>query len=199
MRCAILLIDVQQRWSDGIKQAFPNFEKNTQELISLAHTNNIPLIYVFADYDREQRDIKWTYETKTKTIDSNPPSLFLQNYPIYKNTQNKSIVIKSTFDAFNNTGLHYLLKSRGISHVFVAGLITSVCVLNSAHGAFTRGYYVNIIKDCCADNTVEIHNSTIENYSRMMWKSLELKNLVSFCNKIEKNEPPIYRPIKSKL
>ena len=194
MRCAILLIDIQQRWSDRTKETFPHFERNIQDLISLADTNEIPLIYVFAHYDRDSRDLEWTPNATTKTIDSNPPSLFLQKHPIYKNKQDKTIVLKSTFDAFNNTGLHYLLKSRGITHVFVAGLTTSVCVLNSAHGAFTRGYHVHIVKDCCADNTPQIHNSIIENYSKMMWTPLKLKNLVSFCNKIDKKDQ-----IKSKL
>ena len=181
-RCAILLIDVQQLWTDNATE-FPSLQSNIIKLISLANNHSIPLIYIFGNEDLAERDLKWTNMNeklagKHKLV-NNPPSLFLEKNKDYQNRLKKETIIKSCFNAFDGTNLHYLLQAKGISDVFVAGLLTSVCVVNTGHGAFVRSYYVHVIKDCCGDFSQINHQTTIDTYSKMMWTPLELNNLIS--------------------
>ena len=206
---AVLLIDVQQWFSDGVKEAFPRFERNINELISLVYKNKITIIHIYGNEDPKQRDLKWTNMQEHKQgmflLKNNQPSLFLKKHPNYeqfnikKNNNNSTIVIKSLFNAFDQTNLHKILQSKGIEHIFLAGLLTSVCILNTGMGAFSRGYNVNIIKDCCADFSRTAHQNVIHTYSHMMWKTLLLKDLINACKDIEVNNTTKMRHISSKL
>jgi len=60
---------------------------------------------------------------------------------------------KRGLNAFSNTDLDTLLHSRGIRHVILAGVVTSVCVDSTARAAYERGYKVTILSDCTSGRT----------------------------------------------
>jgi nicotinamidase-related amidase len=57
---------------------------------------------------------------------------------------------KVGFNAFSNTTLDDVLKARGIRHVLVAGMVTSLCIDSTGRAAYERGYDVRILSDCCS-------------------------------------------------
>ncbi len=60
---------------------------------------------------------------------------------------------KRGLNAFSNTDLDILLRSRGIAHVVLAGVVTSVCVDSTGRSAYERGYKVTILSDCTSGRT----------------------------------------------
>ncbi len=60
---------------------------------------------------------------------------------------------KVGFNAFSNTTLDDVLKARGIRHVLVAGMVTSLCIDSTGRAAYERGYDVRILSDCCSART----------------------------------------------
>lgn len=60
---------------------------------------------------------------------------------------------KEGFNSFQNTDLDQLLKSKGIKQVWVAGMVTSLCIDSTARAAYERGYKVSILEDCSSART----------------------------------------------
>lgn len=60
---------------------------------------------------------------------------------------------KVGFNAFSNTSLEGVLKERGIKHVLVAGMVTSLCIDSTGRAAYERGYSVTILSDCTSART----------------------------------------------
>lgn len=58
--------------------------------------------------------------------------------------KNDRIVFKPRFDAFYQTDLEHLLRSRNIKTVVICGVLTEVCVSNTARQAFMRDFDVII-------------------------------------------------------
>jgi nicotinamidase-related amidase len=64
---------------------------------------------------------------------------------------------KVGFNAFSNTALEAELHSRGIRHVIVAGVISSLCIDSTGRAAYERGYDVVVLSDCTGGRTNTEH------------------------------------------
>lgn len=51
------------------------------------------------------------------------------------------------YSAFQHTGLAGALRARGVSHLYVSGLATDYCVLNSVLDALAEGFAVTVVTD----------------------------------------------------
>jgi len=58
------------------------------------------------------------------------------------------VVDKPGKGAFYATGLHEMLKRRGITHLLFGGVTTEVCVQTSMREANDRGYDCLLLEDC---------------------------------------------------
>ena len=100
--------------------------------------------------------------------------------PWAKEEAGEHMVLKPTWDAFFGTDLHDYLQERRIEHCLCAGLITSVCVQHTAHGAFSRGYAVSIVPDCCGDRSVDRHRAALELYGNYMYHLIWSTDITEF-------------------
>jgi nicotinamidase-related amidase len=66
--------------------------------------------------------------------------------------QEGDIVIegKRGLDAFPSTNLDFILRSKGIRTVVLAGFLTNCCVESTMRSAYERGFDVITLKDCTA-------------------------------------------------
>jgi nicotinamidase-related amidase len=60
---------------------------------------------------------------------------------------------KQGFNGFSNTDLHDFLVGKGIKHLLLAGMITSLCIDSTGRAAYERGYRVTIVSDCVSART----------------------------------------------
>lgn len=60
---------------------------------------------------------------------------------------------KRGLNAFVETDLHKELESGGITHVAMAGAVTSICIDSTARAAYEKGMRVFILEDCTASRT----------------------------------------------
>lgn len=72
------------------------------------------------------------------------------------------IVHKAEIGAFENSNLDGILRSKGVTHVVLAGVATQYVVALTAREAVALGYKVTVLEDGCADLTPETHAETIE-------------------------------------
>jgi ureidoacrylate peracid hydrolase len=66
--------------------------------------------------------------------------------------QPEDIVVegKRGLDAFSSTNLDFVLRSKGIQTVVLAGFLTNCCVESTMRSAYERGFDVGTLKDCTA-------------------------------------------------
>jgi nicotinamidase-related amidase len=57
---------------------------------------------------------------------------------------------KRGLDAFPSTNLDFILRSKGIRTVALAGFLTNCCVESTMRSAYERGFEVITLKDCTA-------------------------------------------------
>jgi ureidoacrylate peracid hydrolase len=57
---------------------------------------------------------------------------------------------KRGFDGFATTNLDFILRSRGITAIAVAGLLTNCCVESTSRTGYEKGYTVVTLTDCTA-------------------------------------------------
>lgn len=55
---------------------------------------------------------------------------------------------KCTFSAFADDGIRDALRQRGVTHVLLCGIETSVCVYQTALDALATGLQVTVLSDC---------------------------------------------------
>jgi nicotinamidase-related amidase len=60
---------------------------------------------------------------------------------------------KEGFNSFQNTNLGETLREKGIKQVWVAGMVTSLCIDSTARAAYENSYEVSIVSDCCSART----------------------------------------------
>ncbi|SRR5579883_245355 len=60
---------------------------------------------------------------------------------------------KRGLNAFSCTELDTVLKRRQITHVVLAGTVTSICIDSTGRAAHERGYHVTILADCTSART----------------------------------------------
>jgi nicotinamidase-related amidase len=76
--------------------------------------------------------------------------------------QGDHVVEKQRWGAFVGTDLDEILKSKGVTQVFMAGIATSAGVESTARSAYDLGYNVVFITDAMTDRSEESHKYCVE-------------------------------------
>jgi nicotinamidase-related amidase len=71
-------------------------------------------------------------------------------------------ITKRGWGAFLDTELDLQLRRRGVTQIFLAGLMTNVGIDTTAREGHFRGYNVVIVEDACSATSDEEHAYTIE-------------------------------------
>jgi len=148
---ALLLIDVQgDFWNDDVAAAFPDFPAGVRRLLETCRRSGIDVVHLEARFRSDRSD----WMTRYRLGDSIPcidGTAGAEVLDFARAEAGEPVIVKQSFDGFLNPLLEETLESNGKRFLFVAGLVTSVCVLLTAAAAAQRGYLVAVIEDCCAD------------------------------------------------
>ena len=128
MGTALLVIDVQRALVEpphGVVDA-EGLVARLGRLLDRARSAGVPVIHVQDDGDADPSIERGTpgWELVLPVLDGDV------------------VVAKTGDDAFDGTGLHALLTSRGVDTVVVVGIQSEMCVLSTARTAQSRGFGV---------------------------------------------------------
>ncbi|MBE9069098.1 cysteine hydrolase family protein [Leptolyngbya cf. ectocarpi LEGE 11479] len=70
---------------------------------------------------------------------------------------------KRGFNAFVNTNLDQVLHQQNITHLVLAGAVTSICIDSTGRSAHEKGYHVSVLSDCTSARTVFEQEFYLEN------------------------------------
>ena len=72
------------------------------------------------------------------------------------------LVTKERFGAFIGTSLDEILRGRGVTQIFLAGVSTSGGVESTGRSAYDLGYHVVFVSDAMTDMDEDAHHSRVE-------------------------------------
>ena len=77
------------------------------------------------------------------------------------------VIEKTRFDAFFRTELEEVLRELGVDEVWLCGVCTSICVMDTAAGAFFRGFKVVVPRSAVGDFDPEAHEFALKRMERI--------------------------------
>lgn len=69
---------------------------------------------------------------------------------------------KRGLDTFASTNLDFILRSKGITTIALAGFLTNCCVESTMRSGYENGYQVITLSDCVAATSIEEHENALK-------------------------------------
>jgi nicotinamidase-related amidase len=69
---------------------------------------------------------------------------------------------KRGLDTFASTNLDFILRSKGITTIAIAGFLTNCCVESTMRSGYENGYKVITLSDCLAATSAEEHDNALK-------------------------------------
>jgi len=92
-----------------------------------------------------------------------PPPDWTELVPALDRQPGDYTVTKLQIGAFHGTALDLILRRRGVTQVFLAGIATSFGVEATARTAYDHGYHVALVVDAMTDLNANAHRHSVEN------------------------------------
>ena len=100
--------------------------------------------------------------TDSGPISFSPPPDFLEILPELEPQPSDLRVTKRRWGAFSETPLDAELRARGVTHIVLAGIATSIGVESSARYAYEHGYNVTLAVDAMTDGHALAHDNSVQ-------------------------------------
>lgn len=126
----------------------------TKRLFAAARAANIPIFYTTADTRLDSLPSR-VAATKRKNVPKDPALYAIKAE--FSPQPGDVIIAKQRASGFYGTPLIAHLIQLGIQTVIICGESTSGCVRASAVDAYSNGYHVVLVEECCFDRSVLSH------------------------------------------
>lgn len=148
---AILVVDVQVGFfGPDVEKINPGFRDKMYKLLTDCRRRGIEVIHIHSSFavDPAQRipSIQSIFGDKLPCVEG---SADCEPMECAWSLPGEKVILKDTFDPFQNPQLNTYLRKQGIDHLLVCGLTTEVCVLTTCMSGTNRGYFTTLIEDCC--------------------------------------------------
>ncbi|MDS9471532.1 cysteine hydrolase family protein [Sporosarcina pasteurii] len=191
---ALLLIDLQKEGGTSDVVGMDGIIEKTASLIEQCRQKGIPVIYTrhlnrgdgIALGNREPVNEKGEplyYHTGTDAIEIMDE---------IKPEPGDIIVDKYRYSCFHESSLDLMLKSLGIKHLIIGGVLTDVCVISTAMDAYYRDYQINLVKDICGTTTEGAHMAAILMMANWVY-DIEIYDANQLSNKLSGEDYKVWK------
>ena len=190
---ALLLIEYQNDFISeggalhaGVKAVMEstNMLANTIEVVSKARTAGVTVMFAPISFAAGYREITpEPYGILKGVVDANA---FLRGTwgaeivsSLSPEAEDTLVEGKRGLDTFASTNLDFILRSRGIKTLAVAGFLTNCCVESTARTGYERGFSIVTLSDCTATLSEEEQRFTFEKNLPMFARLLTHKEFLA--------------------
>jgi len=131
-----------------------NAIKPIQELLAMARSKGIPIIYTTSETRKETRPK--TVRSTNRRVDEIGESAY-EIYRDFKPEAGDLIIYKERASGFFGTALIAHLTRLGIGSLIACGETTSGCVRASVVDAYSYGFHTAMVEECCFDRSLLSH------------------------------------------
>lgn len=159
MKKAVVVIDMINDFVTGTLKCerAERIILNIQRLLDFARTKRIPVIYT-NDSHLPGIDDEFELWPAHALVGTKGAEVIDQIKP----EPGDYVLQKPRYSAFFGTSLDFLLRELKVDTLVLVGLVTNVCIQNTAADAFFLGYRIIILEDCVEAPTEEAQRSGIE-------------------------------------
>lgn len=195
MKPAILSIDLHRGHLDQEFATLPlpaeNSEKiimNNRHFFDKARDLGVPIIHVVTMYRNKEEILSnpfWRSKCGTNSTRSNIDhhniigSKGTEIIPELYNVKDYIVNTKKRYDCFYMTDLEFLLDKLNIDTLFITGVNTSSCVLNTAFEACDRDYKVYVVEECVDSmDGQKLHEAALIIINTVLGEVIETDNAI---------------------
>ncbi len=126
----------------------------TKRLFAAARRAGLPIFYTTTDTRAESRP-SLVVATRRQGMKSSPELFAIR--PEFRPQPTDVVITKQRASAFYGTPLAAHLTQLGIRTTIICGESTSGCVRATAVDAYSHGYHVVLVEQCCFDRSILSH------------------------------------------
>ncbi|KAB2329715.1 cysteine hydrolase [Cytobacillus depressus] len=152
-KMALILVDIQNDYFPGGKMTLHETEKaakNARVILDYFRENNLPLFHIQHIFEDNQAPF-FTAGTEGVHIHQSVAPL-----------ENETVIVKHFPNSFLHTSLEAELKSIGIEHVIIVGMMSHMCIDATSRAAVDLGFKCTVIEDACTCPDITFNNQTID-------------------------------------
>jgi nicotinamidase-related amidase len=164
--CAIVVVDMIRDFVNGRPPQLPAPSRGrevvvrTRKLLEAARKTDVPVVYVSDRFSVAEKDAAIEFKLWGPHAIEGDPGTEIDDEV---SPQSKDRVLhKKRYDGFFGTSLDLQLREIQARQLFFCGLQTDCCVLQTALGAFYRGYEVVVVSDACDTSSPEGHRRGLD-------------------------------------
>ncbi len=159
MKTAIVVVDMINDFVIGSLKCESAFKiiPNIRRLLNFVRKKEIPVIYT-NDTHLPGIDEEFEIWPQHALVGTKGAEVIEELKPV----KGDYIIQKRRYSAFFGTYLDLLLRELEVDTLVLVGLVTNVCIQNTAADAFFRGYRVIVPEDCVEAVNEEVQKSAIE-------------------------------------
>jgi nicotinamidase-related amidase len=163
LKTAVIVIDMVKDFVTG-KLGFKGAVEivpNIRRLLAAARARKIPVVYVCDAHSPDDPELRvWGRHSMAGTEGS-------EIIPELKPEEGEPVFPKHTYTIFYGDEPKGHLKKLGVKELVLVGVVTDICIQNSAAGAFFHGYDVVIPEDCVAATDKMAHEYALDYMKRI--------------------------------
>lgn len=159
---ALVVIDLQKESGFGLV-GLDGVVRNTQRTIDVCRTAGIPVIYtrqinrhdgvgLSLDEPRHANGEPHFYADNRDSIEI---------MEAVKPLDTDIVIDKYRWSAFFDTSLDLMLKSLGVKHLIIGGVVTDGCLMTSVFDAYFRDYRIKLVHDMCTASNEGAHMAAL--------------------------------------
>jgi len=203
---ALIVVDVQNDFCapDGyfakefgdtrlVREMVPRLVK----FIEKAREAKLPIIYIQCEYNTENSwylsDVWLEHAGRKRTKGGyvtypicEPNSWAAEFYEGIKPLSGEVVVKKHRYNAFLNTDLDLILRSKGIRTLIMSGVASDVCVQATGWHGFMLDYYIVFLEDCTATYSQELHDAALKKVDALFGEVVNSGSVIESWEKMRK-------------
>ena len=159
MKTAVVVVDMINDFVTGAlkNERASRIIPNIQRLLDFARKKKIPVIYT-NDTHLPGIDEEFEIWPQHALVGTKGAEVIKELEPV----KGDYVLQKRRYSAFFGTYLDLLLRELKVETLMLVGLVTNVCIQNTAGDAFFRGYRVIVPEDCVEATSEEAQKAGIE-------------------------------------
>ncbi len=142
------------------RKIIPQVKKLIQEFLSCGN----PVIYLCDSHEKDDEEFKLF---PSHCVKGSWGAEVVEELKPEKESSLLYIIEKTRFSGFYKTGLEELLKKLGVDELWLTGVCTSICVMDTAKDAYERGFKLTVVKNAVADFDPEFHEFALKRMERI--------------------------------
>lgn len=159
-RTAVIIMDYQPAILRVVKEGRDDLIKRAQRVLDAGRSAGAKIIYVNVGFrpghpEVSERNKRFSAVKQAGAMQAGPDC---EPDPAIAPKPGDLTMVKRRFGAFIGNDLEVILRANNIETLVLLGVSTSGCVLSTVRHAADADYRVIVIRDCCADADMALHD-----------------------------------------